>query len=112
MSTIDDLESINERLGDWIINTVPGPGNAQGMQDMQQAMSLHNQLDQLLARLQLADLQAQAAKLGAILNRQGTQLTSISAKINGTANTIQDAESVISYAAQAVAAAASIASFL
>ena len=112
MAAIDDLENINERLADWIINTTPGPGNAQEAQEMQQAMNLHNQLDQLLAKLRLADLQDQGARLGAILGKQGAQLTSLSASITKTTNTIQAAASVISYAAQAVAAAAQVASFL
>jgi dsDNA-binding SOS-regulon protein len=108
MSATDDIQTINDKLSDWIINTTPSSGNLADAQAMKQVVDLHNQLDQLLTKLQLADLQTQSNALAAVIAKQGAQLSSLSAKISATAHGIQTVQTVISYAAQAVAAAAQI----
>jgi dsDNA-binding SOS-regulon protein len=112
MTAIDDVETINDKLRDWIINTTPSSGSVAEVDAMKQAVDLHNQLDQLLTRLQLADLQSQSNALAAVMAKQGALLSSLSKKISATANGIQTAEKVISYAAQTVAAAAQIVAVL
>lgn len=112
MSAIDDFETINDKLSDWIIGTTANPDDAAGVQAMKQAINLHNQLDQLLTKLRLADIQAQNNALAAVVAKQGPLLKSLSAKMSAMAHDIKTVESVISYAAQAVAAAAQIASLV
>jgi hypothetical protein len=111
MSVIDDIEAINEKLSDWIVNTTPDPSDAASVQDMKQVIDLHNQLDQLLTKLRLADLQSQNNALAAVIAKQGPQLSSLSTRIAAVANNIKTVESVISYAAQAIAAVTQIVSF-
>ena len=112
MTVIDSIDSINDKLSDWIVHTSPDPNNPASVEQMKQVVDLHSQLDQLLTRLTLADLQNAGAALTKILADQGGRLAALSAKMASTANDIKTAETVISYAAQAVAAAAKLASVL
>lgn len=108
MSVTDDITAINDKLSDWIISTSPDPGDNQGAQAMKQVVGLHNQLDQQLTQLQLADLQQQNAALAAVLAKQGALLASIRGQIAGVTNDIKLVQQILSFAAQAVAAAAAI----
>jgi hypothetical protein len=108
MSIIDDIGAINDKLADWIIHVTPGDS---GQADtMKQVIDLHNQLDQLLTKLQLADLQQQSVALAAVLAKQGPRLRALKEQITGTANDIKLVQSVLSFAAQAVAATAQVVS--
>jgi hypothetical protein len=109
MALIDDLGAINDKLADWIINTSPG-NDATAIQSMKQIVGLHNQLDQQLTQLQLADLQKQNAALAAVLAKQGPIITSVKKGLTDVTNDVKFVQSVISFAAQAVAAAAQIVS--
>lgn len=103
MSAINDVEAINDKLREWIITTSPPAGDSAAMAKMNQVVTLHNQLDQQLARAQLIDLQQANAALVALLNKQGAQVSALSTQIAKVADGIQSAETVISVAAQAVA---------
>jgi hypothetical protein len=108
MAFIDDLGAINDKLSDWIINTSPGTDPA-AAQAMKQIVGLHNQLDQLLTKLQLADLQQQNTALAAVVVKQGPIITSVKNQITTVTNDVKLVQSVVSFAAQAVAAAAQVA---
>ena len=108
MSVIDSIDAINDKLTEWIVHTSPDPGDPAGVAQMKQVIDLHNQLDQLLMSLRLADLDSANAALGKVIAEQGARLQELSGKVTSTANTIKTAETVISYAAQAVAAAAKL----
>lgn len=103
MPIVDDTITINDRLSDWIINTSPPAGDAAAKAQMQQAVALHRQLDQLITRAQLIDLQAQGKALELIEAKQGTILAALKNRIIQTNNGIAQAEAIISVAAQAVA---------
>src|SRR6478609_2215368 len=103
MSVIDDIDAINDRLKDWIINTTPAPDDVQGKEQMRRAVALHNQLDQLLTRAQLLDLQQQGKALAQLLAKQGAQVTALKNEIEAVADGIKTAQTVVSVAAQAIA---------
>jgi len=103
MSAIDDVETINDKLREWIITTSPPAGDGGAMAKMIQVVTLHNQLDQQLAKAQLIDLQQTNTALLAILKKQGAQVAALKTQIENVSNGIQSAETVISVAAQAVA---------
>jgi hypothetical protein len=75
---------------------------------MKQVVGLHIQLDQLVTKLQLADLQQQNAALAAVLAKQGPIISGINKQIATVTNDVKFVQSIISFAAQAVAAAAQI----
>jgi hypothetical protein len=108
MAALDDLVSINGKLADWIINTSPPANDAAAAQAMKQVVGLHIQLDQLVTKLQLADLQQQNAALAAVLAKQGPIISGIGKQIATVTNDVKLVQSIISFAAQAVAAAAQI----
>ena len=103
MPIVDDTVTINDKLSDWIINTSPPPGDAAAKAQMQQAVALHRQLDQLITRAQLLDLQAQGKARELLEARQGALLATLKDRITHTTNGIAQAEAIISIAAQAVA---------
>jgi hypothetical protein len=111
-TVIDSLDAINDKLGDWIVHTSPDPGDAAAVEQMRLIVDLHNQLDQILMKLRLADLQATNDSLAKIFAEQGARLGILSGKVAKTEKHIKMAENVISYAAQAVAAAAKLATLL
>jgi hypothetical protein len=112
VSAIDDIDTINDHLADWIIHTVPAPGNVIQAQAMAQALSLHNQLDQRLTQIQLNGLKETNDALAAVLKKQGPVLQQLTAKAESTAKNISTVQDVIAYAAQAVAIAAQIVAVL
>jgi len=103
MSAIDDVEAINDKLSEWIITTSPPAGDTAAIAKMKQVVTLHNQLDQQLAKAQLIDLRRTNAALAAILNKQGAQVAALKTQIGKVIDGIQSVETVISVAAQAVA---------
>jgi|SRR5882724_4378360 len=103
MSIVDDTATINDKLSDWIINTSPPAGDAAAQAQMQQAVALHRQLDQLITRAQLIDLQEQGKALELLEAKQGALVATLKDRINRTTDGIAQAEAIISIAAQAVA---------
>jgi hypothetical protein len=111
-TVIDSLDAINDQLSDWIVHTSPDPNEPDSVEQMRLVIDLHNQLDQMLMSLRLADLQEANAALGKIIEVQGVRLKDLNGKMVKTSKNIKTAENVISYAAQAVAAAAKLTSLL
>ncbi|MEI9936863.1 MAG: hypothetical protein WDO69_06545 [Pseudomonadota bacterium] len=103
MSAIDDVDAINDKLREWIITTSPPAGDSMAMAKMKQVVTLHNQLDQQLAKAQLIDLQQANTALLSILKKQGAQVAELKTQIEKVTDGIESAETVISVAAQAVA---------
>lgn len=103
MSAIDDVEAINDKLREWIITTSPAAGDITAMAKMNKVVTLHNQLDQQLAKAQLIGLEQANGALAALLNKQGAQISALNTQIAKVTDGIQSAETVISVAAQAVA---------
>lgn len=109
MSIVDDTVTINDKLSDWIINTSPPAGDAGALAQMQQAVALHRQLDQLITRAQLIDLQDQGKALELLEAKQGSLVATLKDRIIQTTNGIAQAEAIISVAAQAVASIVQVA---